>query len=425
MNDNNTGDMTGVTAGSGLTGGGTSGAVTLNVGAGNGISVTADAVSAKAGSGITVDATGINVNTSFTTSAANKKYKVQVDNTSGGLFVNVPWQNDNTTYTAGEGIKIIENQIIAKEHTHTAAYTPAGTVSQPTFTGNTVTSAAASEIASVAASDHSHGVQAAGTVDLDISEVTSGGNYQPKGTVSGSFTGTAHKHTFTGTAAKSTKPDTENVSTVYSITGVGSAPSLTKTDTNPSKITEWSAGTLPSLTTKSEEVSLISSWSEGTLPTTTNITYVSGGSKSTVLTGVTHSGTTSVATGVTQGSGALVAYSEDNTNSAIKYDGETDKIPVIHDITTTTTQVSTGAKATSTGSAAPNEHTHTYTKATGVNLGSNDTATNGVQYVESISSTKASASSTAKVGSETHTHSHTPSGSVALSVAATESDATA
>lgn len=88
MNDNNTGDMTGVTAGSGLTGGGTSGAVTLNVGAGNGISVTADAVSAKAGSGITVDATGINVNTSFTTSG--KKYKVQVDNTSGGLFVNVP-----------------------------------------------------------------------------------------------------------------------------------------------------------------------------------------------------------------------------------------------------------------------------------------------------------------------------------------------
>lgn len=88
------GDITGVTAGSGLTGGATSGTATLNVGAGDGITVTADAVAAKAGSGITVNSDGINVNTGYTTSGKN--YKVQVDSTSGGLYVNVPWTDTDT-----------------------------------------------------------------------------------------------------------------------------------------------------------------------------------------------------------------------------------------------------------------------------------------------------------------------------------------
>lgn len=45
-----TGDITSVIAGSGLTGGAFSGAATLNVGAGNGITVSADAISVNTGS---------------------------------------------------------------------------------------------------------------------------------------------------------------------------------------------------------------------------------------------------------------------------------------------------------------------------------------------------------------------------------------
>lgn len=67
-----TGTITGVTAGNGLTGGGSSGSVTLDVGAGNGITVTADAIAVDGANGISVDSSGVNV----------------LAGTNGGLSVN-------------------------------------------------------------------------------------------------------------------------------------------------------------------------------------------------------------------------------------------------------------------------------------------------------------------------------------------------
>jgi hypothetical protein len=93
------------TAGNGLTvtgSGGTSGTVTY---------------SAKAGSGITVTSDGINVNTGYTTSGKN--YKVNVDETTGGLYVNVPWTDDDHR-DSGYG-----------------AITPANSTATTALTGNT------------------------------------------------------------------------------------------------------------------------------------------------------------------------------------------------------------------------------------------------------------------------------------------------
>jgi hypothetical protein len=57
------GDITAVIAGSGLTGTAFSGTATLNVGQGNGITVSADSISARASDGITVNSSGISINT--------------------------------------------------------------------------------------------------------------------------------------------------------------------------------------------------------------------------------------------------------------------------------------------------------------------------------------------------------------------------
>lgn len=122
-------NTTNVGAGFGLIGGGSAASasgVTLNVGAGVGIAVAADAVKAKLRS-----ETALTVDSAAATTTSGRVYPVAVDKT-GYLAVNVPWTDNNTTYsiatasTAGlvKPISVITKPTINSASTTSGKYYP-------------------------------------------------------------------------------------------------------------------------------------------------------------------------------------------------------------------------------------------------------------------------------------------------------------
>lgn len=161
---------------------------------------------------------------------------------------------------------------LAYKDTASATYTPAGTVSQPTFSGtqgsvSVTTSGAVTEVSVNTTASGGTAITPAGT----ISKGTGTANYTPEGTVSQpTFNGTTGSVSVTtsgavtavsgsvnttesggvdikpaGTVSTPTITVTPSTGTVNSITDVGTSPSWTATVSNENLTIGWSAGTLP------------------------------------------------------------------------------------------------------------------------------------------------------------------------------------
>ena len=161
------------------------------------------------------------------------------------------------------------------------SFTPAGTVSQPTFSGSQ------SSVTITAADNSSGNYQPKGTVSQPTftgSETTSTGSFTPSGSVTVTTNATTNK-----TATVSTTSGTATYTPAGSVTAPTISVATAGSTTTVNSIT--AVGSLPILTTTVENETLTIGWSAGALPTKGENTTVKTGDASYSASQPTFSGT--------------------------------------------------------------------------------------------------------------------------------------
>lgn len=171
---------------------------------------------------------------------------------------------------------------LAYKDSATGSYTPAGTVSQPTFTG---------------------------------SSTTSTGSFTPEGTVS--------QPTFTGSSSSVTITSEASESGNYTPAGSVAAPTISVASagatTTVNSITD--VGTLPTLSTTVVNENLTISFSQGTLPTKGSDTTVKTGDASYSASAPAFTGTKVSLTGTTTASGTVSQPTFTGTQGSVSVSG--------------------------------------------------------------------------------------------------------
>ena len=218
------GDITSITAGSGLTGGGTSGDVTVTVGAGAGITVNADDVAVNANNGITANATGVYAKAANGISVDSSGINVVggsglVSNTTGvhvGAANGITVAADTVGVTAGTGIVAnatgvhVNSSYIATISANNATYFDTATWAAPKAigTGTANTGAFTTANASVA-------MNVGANVNLSTSQITVGNS-----TVNTTITATNIGGNSIAQLANTTITGFANVSSTLQVDGV-------------------------------------------------------------------------------------------------------------------------------------------------------------------------------------------------------------
>jgi hypothetical protein len=266
--------------------------------------------------------------------------------------VSQPTFSGNSVATDSKGAHT--HTITAGTVTSTGSYQPTGTVSQPSFKGNTVTitSNLEADYNTTNAGNHSHSIAA--------STITSTGTYQPTGSVSSTFSGNTKTITSTNGAAITVPEngahthtiDTGAISltTTYTPAGTISKPSVTVSNGDVTKVT--SVGAASAYTVSNEILTLTPS----KVPSITAKTVTAALSATPAFTGtaanISMSNTTQITSSSNGGHTHTIAKSGISVSASYQPTGT-----VSSSFTGNSKTVSVSNTATTTGEAGTHQHT--------------------------------------------------------------------